>query len=73
MQPKGLSPQNIPAKAGYSCVKANVNEALAFDLVLSLRIYVLQHIYSVGKTFTVLAVSENGDAKNWYVALNVCF
>ena len=22
LQPQGLSPQNIPAKAGYSCVKA---------------------------------------------------
>ena len=25
LQPQGLSPQNIPAKAGYSCVKANIH------------------------------------------------
>ena len=24
LQPQGLSPQNIPAEAGYSCVKANI-------------------------------------------------
>ena len=43
---------------------------------------VLQHIYSVGKTFTVLALRENGDAKNWYrgcffvhirAKINACF
>ena len=27
LQPQGLSPQNIPAKAGYSCMKANIYEA----------------------------------------------
>ena len=27
LQPQGLSPQNIPAKAGYSCVKPNKDEA----------------------------------------------
>ena len=27
LQPQGLSPQNIPAKAGYSCVKANNHAA----------------------------------------------
>ena len=26
LQPQGLSPQNIPAKAGYSCVKSNAPE-----------------------------------------------
>ena len=28
LQPQGLSPQNIPAEAGYSCVKANIHAAL---------------------------------------------
>lgn len=27
LQPQGLSPQNIPAEAGYSCVKPNIHEA----------------------------------------------
>ena len=27
LQPQGLSPQNIPAKAGYSCVKPNIHTA----------------------------------------------
>ena len=29
LQPQGLSPQNIPAKAGYSCVKANNHKGLS--------------------------------------------
>jgi [glutamine synthetase] adenylyltransferase / [glutamine synthetase]-adenylyl-L-tyrosine phosphorylase len=28
LQPQGLSPQNIPAKAGYSCAKANIHKLL---------------------------------------------
>ncbi len=28
LQPQGLSPQNIPAKAGYSCLKANIHAVL---------------------------------------------
>ena len=27
LQPQGLSPQNIPAQAGYSCVKPNIHAA----------------------------------------------
>lgn len=27
LQPQGFPPQNIPAKAGYSCIKANIYEA----------------------------------------------
>lgn len=35
LQPQGLSSQNIPAKAGFSCVKPNIHEALeGADLVL---------------------------------------
>ena len=35
LQPQGLSPQNIPAKAGYSCVKPNIHKpsrAYAFSV-----------------------------------------
>ncbi len=29
LQPQGLSPQNIPAKAGYSCVKPNIHTSFS--------------------------------------------
>ena len=38
LQPQGLSPQNNPAEAGYSCVKPNMHAALAealFEAYLS--------------------------------------
>ena len=30
LQPQGLSPQNVPAKAGYSCGKTNNNKGLSY-------------------------------------------
>jgi glutamyl-tRNA synthetase len=40
LQPQGLSPQNIPAEAGYSCVKPNIHAASGVpDLKLVLGLY----------------------------------
>jgi hypothetical protein len=56
LQPQGLSPQNIPAKAGYSCVKANINapcRASAFSVLL-LKLTILI-VFSHGFLLAILS------------------